>query len=726
MAIHGLDFETSSEVDIDLGNYRYSEDPSTTIILFAVAKDDEDPVVWDFTDPDGLESQFAWEALREAAESDEIIRAFNVQMEIAVCRYVMPRQLGIPEPALHKWRDTQALCNRAAIQTNLLMASKDVGLPETEAKESIGKKLIAIFCDRTREKTLEPPPGMKDPDSVKPLKKGGFTAGRKPKNRKTFSPVHDEEILWDWLVKVDSVKMTVREAWNLFREYCRKDVISERAVARKLAKFELEGDILDSFQFDVRMNYKGVPINREAVTHAQRLVDRFSERMEARFRNLCGYTSSQNKALLVWLRERGYPGHDMQADTIEDILAEPEMLRLMTPEAQDILKMRNLLSFAALKKLKKMKEACCSDGYVRGTTKWHGARTGRATGSIIQPQNMRKATIKDSAVAYDLICMGVDLETFAFLYDSPLEAIASCIRHFMQPHEGMMLSADYKGVEARITPWLSGDMRKLQSILDGVDPYRSMAVKLFDVAYAEVSSLQRTIAKPVELGCCFGVGGRGLREALLKDYGIEKTVKECNEWVKIYRDNHPETVQCWRDIEEAAKAAIRDGKTTLAANGKLAFGRTRISGIVYLVMRLPSGRKLFYPHPEVKRTWKDYTAEEMAESEWKAERKGYFIDQISFYGRRPNNAGWGRITTWGSRLFENAVQATGADLLNHGCIQAERHGYDIRMIIHDEILGMDTGDLDELMRLFCSKQPWAESFPLESSGARVPYYLKDD
>lgn len=722
-----LDYETASNIDIKkLGAYRYASDPSTVILLFAIQKDDGPVLVWDYMDPDGIESECALEMFHEAVASGETIQAFNAQFEVAICKYVLTRQLGVPEPSLNQWRCSQALCNRAAIRVSLGDAAKDLGLPERFQKDAVGKALIDVFSVLTKEVTLEPPPGMKDLDTIKPLKNGKFSAGTKPKNRKSFCPVMDDEILWDWIIKVGGEKMTVREAWNRFREYCRQDVVVEGELAKRLHKFELQGDILASFQFDLRMNYKGVPINVKAAAHAQKLVDQFSERMGVRFKNLCGLDPGQNAKLTEWFRGQGYPAHDLQADTIEEVMEDPSLLGLMTPLGQEVLKMRSLLSFAALKKLKAMLNSTCADGYIRGTTKWHSARTGRDAGVILQPQNMRKATIDDSELAYEFICDGVDMETFSMLWQSPLEAIASCIRHFMQPHEGEMLDADYTGVEARIGPWLCGQLDKLESILAGECQYKVMASEVaFNIPYEEITKDQRQIGKVIELQCIYGAGGRGLRESL-RQMGIEKTLKECNAIVKKFRERFPKYPQCWKEIEDAAKAAILDGKKTWVADGKLALGRARYSGITYLVMQLPGGRKIYYPHPEIKSVWKAYTEEEMDEDYWKAERKGYHIDQITFYGKEQGKNFWGRITTWGSRLFENACQAIGVDFLNFGCIQCEQEGFDVRMRVHDQILALFNGlSLDKFLEAFCRKQPWGESFPLSATGALVPFYLKD-
>jgi DNA polymerase len=726
MAIH-LDFETASACDIGLGSYRYASDPSTRILMFAVARGEGEPQLWSFDDPFSDESLAAESILRKAIEDRELIYAHNAQFEIAICDYRLKADVGLDAPDISQWRCTLAMCRRAAAPESLASAAEFFGLGDQ--KNPIGKALIDIFSDLTKPVALVPPEGMKDPDTVKPLKNGRFTVGKKPKNRKSASPIFDEATVWGWQVKAAGGMLSVGEAWRKFCDYCKQDVRVEQELHRRLAHFELAGDVLASFQFDLRMNRRGVPVNVQALDNADRLVNHFKEKLGSRFTKMCGLEPNQRDRKLQWLRERGYPAEDMQAGTVEKILEKPP--ESMTPMAVEVLRMHSLMSFSALAKIPKMRDAACPDQRVRGTMQWHAARTGRAGGRIIQPQNFKKATINDSELCYRMIRENWEPFWFEDFWESPLEAIASSIRHFIHPHKGEFFDVDYAGVEARITPWLAGDVKKLELILSGVDLYKRMASMLFGVPYEAITKPQRTDAKPVELGCCFGVGGKGLRDAMAKPpYNLDRTLAQCREYVRVYRENHPETVQAWRDIEEAAKSAIsQPGKAFYACDKKLAFAFGRVAGIPYLTMRLPSGRRLYYPHAKVKQTFKKYDDEEMEEQPWKRAEGGYWIDQISFYGKMRDSAHWGRVGTWGSRLFENAVQAIGADLLNRGLIEADRQGFEIPMIVHDQALAEThtaPGTLEDFTRALCTKDDWAATFPLEASGAIHPYYLKDD
>lgn len=728
MSIFHLDYETSSEADISFGAYRYASDPSTRILMFAVAENDGEPLLWRFDDPYSEESMLAESLLRKAVESGSLIYAHNAQFEVAVSTYRLKPDIGIDPPELSQWRCTLAMCRRAAAPESLSAAAEFFGLGDQ--KNPIGKALIGVFSDRSSPIALVPPAGMKDPESIKPLKNGNFTAGKKPNNRKSLSPIHESEVLWDWEVKIAGEMMTVKTAWETFCDYCKQDVRVEQALHVKLSHFELKGDVLDSFQFDLRMNWQGVPVNRPALRNAIVIVEQLKEKLGARFERMCGLQPSQRDKKLEWLRARGYTEDNMQAGTVEKVLASPP--ESMTPMAIEVLRIHSLLSFSALAKLPTMEGAACPDGRVRGTMQWHAARTGRAGGRIIQPQNFRKSTIGEEAhVCYAMICDQWETFYFEELWESPLEAIASSIRHFIQPTEGGFYDADFAQVEARITPWLCGDVKKLKDVVSGIDLYKRTGAMLFNVPYESITKSQRTDSKPVELGCCFGVGGKGLRDAMAKPpYNLTRSLAQCKEYVKKYRDGHPETVQAWKDIEEAAKAAVTNpGKKFTACDGKLTFVCGTTAGIPYLTMAIPSGRRLYYPHPKVKATFKKYDEEDMVEDPWKREQGGYWIDQLSFYGKLRESNHWGRNGTWGSRLFENAVQAIGADLLNRGCVEAERRGFPITMIVHDQAIcetAKARGTLEEFVAALCTKDPWAETFPLEASGAITPYYLKED
>lgn len=657
-----IDYESSSLCDIrKWGAYRYACDPSTRILMFAIAEGEGDPLLWRFDRPDAPESLLAKRMFERSVADGRPIYAHNSQFEHAVSRYCLQRDVRIDPPTVDQWRCTKAMCRRAAIPDSLANASAYLKLDE--GKDKKGTALIGLFSNRNQEKTLS----------------------RGKERMKSFSPLYEDEIPWDWTVTIAGEKMTVAEAWDAFMEYCRQDVIVEREIHKSLSNFELTGSELDGFLFNARMNDRGVPVNLPALVHAQKLVKEIQAEAAKEFKGLTGFMPTQTAKALDWLQGQGFAGDALNVKALE-AAADKSTL---TPEGQRALDLRNDVSYAAVKKIPSMIGSACPDGFVRGVNLWHGTRTGRDTSQLMQAQNMKKSTISDSEIAYDLICMGADLDTFKTLWPvSPLEVIASCIRHFIQ-YPGINLNdVDYKGVEARITPWLSGDTDELDVILSGLDQYKVCASSVvFNVHYDEVTKEQRTVSKPVVLSCCFGTGGEGLMVALRDTYGVTKTLAECNEIVSRWRKAHSATTDAWSALESAATEAVRSGKSTTILGGKVKVSCQHHAGIKFLVFQLPSGRELYYPEPKAdpvtmakttKGKWMRVPGH-MDSDEAAAVLKcpvasSFHTYALSFYGKVPGKAMWGRVPTWGSRAFENCLTADTEVLTEDGWLPIKEVG----------------------------------------------------
>lgn len=719
-----LDFESYSVANLkSFGAYNYASDPSTEIILAAVCEDDGKVVVWD---------KFASESSNAAAMklframSDEggdgIIMCHNIGFEAPMMHYLWEKTFGLQVPDMAKFRCSAALCRVAGIPYSLEKAAEFLKL--ADQKDKVGSALIRIF-------------------SIPDTKTG--------KRRFPTDP---------GTVTVAGEKLTYPEAWAKFSDYCRKDVEVERGIHSKLKSLELEGFLLDSFQLDLRMNSTGIPINVPAVIEAEKLVDAFNLTAGDEFRQITGYNSGQTAKVLAWLKERGYPGDDMRSTTVSRILTgevededgestgetvQPEWAA-MTPEAVKALKLRSLLSFAALKKLPTMRGAVCPDGKVRGALLWYGAsRTGRHSGKIIQIQNFRRPSIDNTHECYDLIRSGcADPELLELAYGSPLEAIASCIRHFIHPAGGrQFLDIDLAQIEARVVAWLSGHDELLQSFRDGKDLYKTTASLVFGVEYDKVDKELRFLGKTLALACNYAGGYRAFA-TMAKNFGTEVPKKKAKEVVKLYRAANKAITGFWSAMQDAAVAAIEAPGTWHVVNDKIRFGCHRKLGYLNMVMELPSGRRLNYPMPEVATVYKygkkvvDADGEEDTEwmpiDKWRAlnsdgsVREGIWASsEISYHGPI-TQAMWGRVRTSGGVLVENASQATAADFLTHGVLNAEKSGYEPCFVVHDQLIcnhHPERGNnMEELTRLFCALPSWAPGFPLEAAGAITPYYTK--
>lgn len=397
-----LDFESFSLAELkDVGAYRYAFDPSTEILCAAMALDNESPAVWhpDYWH-DGTTLEKYWDALENPSV---LIYAHHAQMEMAMCQALIQKTWGIPCPDLSRFRCTMSLARRAALPGGLDKLSEVLDLKHKKDKK--GNALIKRFSVMQKPKK----PTKKNPQGV-------------PAHR--IYPKDDPE------------------GFRQFMEYCQQDVRAEQEVAERLAYFDEPINNANYF-LDARINARGVPVNLNALRHAQKLIDEETEVVSRQFREITGFEITQREVFLDWLTDRGYPGTNLQADTIEAFL-EDEGTYEDGSGAVTALRMKHSVSYASIKKVATML-ACAGphDNRIRGMLGHHGATTGRWTNNLVQFQNMKRpaddmAKYTDetktetwSERAYRDICKGISLEMLRCCYGAPLEVISSCIRHFV-------------------------------------------------------------------------------------------------------------------------------------------------------------------------------------------------------------------------------------------------------------------------------------------------------
>ena len=710
--IYHLDFETYSEQPLgrqkSVGAYRYASDPSTEILVMAIAKNDGPVQVWNRASGRWNET---CELLEEAIESDALIYAHNAQFEHAVCRYLLTKTFGIRPPAAHQWRCTAAMCRLAAIPSSLEKAGDflDIKMP----KDKEGERLIKKFS-MPRKATKNDP-------------------------RTRIMPEDDPE---------DFAK---------FIEYCRRDVEAEREIHAKLEKdFPLDGWALDSFQADMEMNDRGIPVNRAALERASTLMDEYLAKMVPKFReqvaspsaSLClpvtttrkqikwvniseGFNPTQRELFNEWLADERWTPPDLTADTVEAKLADPGDL---TERGQAALHTYSLISSAAVKKIPAMLKMTCADGYVRGALLVFGAeRTHRWTGRGMQPQNFARPRIGFTELAYDMLCQRCTLDEIEDVCGDFFDVLVSVIRHFIQPHDGVCLQADYSSIEARVAPWLVGEQKKLDLFAKGEPIYEIMAQRIFGGKVENITQDQRFIGKQAELGCTYNMGAPKFR-GTCEGYGFvppkemvaefksrrKGTMESQEAWVDAtyddlaeravaaWRKANPVIVKSWTKLDKAAKWCIQHPKKVKTV-GLMKLTFRKVGGFDALLIKLPSGHRLVYPKARL------------------ATRKGWG-DEIQFYGVIPNSGGqWGWCSTYGGKILENCTQAAAGDVMRHGMQNAARAGYHAFMLVHDEILTLKTSDdqtHEELCDLLCDPALWMKGLPLAAEGGTLPFYKK--
>jgi len=397
---------------------------------------------------------------------------------------------------------------------------------------------------------------------------------------------------------------------------------------------------------------------------------------------------------------------------------DPQQLELV----RTALRLRASVSYAAIKKVRTML-ACVGpeDNRVRGILNYHGTTPGRSTASLIQIQNFKRATIKNSEDAYRDICAGISLEMLRFCYGDPLEVLSSCVRHFVDAGSPM-LDADYAAIQARIVAWLAGQLDVLDQYRqydaaatpeekEALCLYRKLASLIYGIPVSEVSKFpQRMVGKHARLGCGFSMGAPKFRDTVKRLSGYDLPAGLEFKAVDIYRSSNPAIKSYWYEVDAAAKRAIlHPGKIFTPENRKkyvrpeVKFVVREVEGIPFLLIRLPSGRKLAYPKPRIEN------------------------DRIVFYGNIQGKANWGDIDTYGGKLVENIVMGVEADILCRGLHNCDESGYEICALIHDQALSYyrNGQSPEEFVRLLTDLPEWASGLPLAAEGSLVPFYKKD-
>ena len=99
------------------------------------------------------------------------------------------------------------------------------------------------------------------------------------------------------------------EDWKRFQEYCKQDVVAERALFKKLLPaYELPERERKLLALDQKINERGIPVDLQFVRNAKALAERERERLVHELTELTGLENPNSpKQLLAWLRGCGYP-----------------------------------------------------------------------------------------------------------------------------------------------------------------------------------------------------------------------------------------------------------------------------------------------------------------------------------------------------------------------------------------------------------------------------------
>ena len=685
-----LDYETRSKVDLKKhGQDRYSQSPTTNILMAAWTVNHGQPQQWDATTGAKMPGE-----LRDILEDPKLpVWAFNASFE----RQITNRVARIVTP-FRKWRCSMANAYHMSFGGGLADVGEQVGLAAEVQKSASGKKLIDLFSKPNRVTKARP---------------------------------------WEW-----NTRETHPEEWEQYLYYNRQDVIAERAVSLRLAKYPMQESEWLLYAIDQSINDLGIPVNPDFAINALELArNRQGELMEELIELTRLANPNSGAQLLPWLKERGYPFTDLQKDTVKLALNRSEIV--LAPEARRALMLRQATAKSSLSKFSKLLEIYDPvDRVMRNQLQFAGGqRTNRWAGRGIQPHNLPR-TFKECEedpwltwVTEDILYRRIAMLHLGF--NEPLNVIGGMIRSAIQTPEGEEFRvADLSSIESVVQGWLTNCKWINDVLADGRDIYKAFGVHLYNKPYDDVTKKERNNSKPPTLGGGYGMGGGDLQDdgkrsgmwGYAENMGINLTQEEAHRSVKVFRTLCHEIVDYWKTLDKAMKRTIRTGQTAQA--GLLTFNKEGS----FVTVLLPSGRKMYYKDCRIekrlmKRTKKVETVvngktfvQEVDDS-WTAEN-------ISYMGWDQTRGKWVRQYTRGAKLFENFVQAISRDILKEGIIRAFKDGFKIRWSVHDELITSakktDTyHTLERLIEHMTAPISWAPGLKLKASGWCGWFYRKD-
>jgi hypothetical protein len=345
-----------------------------------------------------------------------------------------------------------------------------------------------------------------------------------------------------------------------------------------------------------------------------------------------------------------------------------------------------------------------ADNRVRGSLRYHAAATGRWSGRGYQPQNLKRAEIKDTDAAVDAVLSG-DVNRVREL-GAPLTIAGDVQRSIICAAPGhKLIAGDFSAIESRVLAWLANEKWKLEIYRKydetgdpKLEPYCVLASQALRRPVTPDQEDDRQIGKTYDLAFGFG-GGRGAWRKF--DNSDTYTDAEIESFKNQFRRTHPATVRFWHALALTGRRTIRTKRPH--ALERLSFATE--NGTLFMV--LPSGRRLAYPEARVV--------------------PGKFEDTWSIRHKDNARGKWSDVDDWYGTTIENAVQATARDLLVAAMLRLEAAGYAIVLHVHDEIVcevPEDFGSEEEFKRLLLEPPEWAAGLPIAGKVRSGKRYAK--
>ena len=433
------DYETRSVLALDdYGLDNYAHHPTTQILLCAYARNDHAPKLWQ----PHLNPEIPAELEDSLRDPWTECWSWNATFERVISECV----LKISKP-IEEFRDPMCIARALSLPGDLEEAGRLLGLTQASAKIADGKRLIKLFCEPEDEGGYETLFGLAEP---------------------TFC---------DW--------RTHPKDWSLFCEYCKQDVVAERAAAKKMRKFPLSDEEWETWFLDQAINARGWTVDRATVDGARGLVFKELEPLTQKLKDLTGLQNPNSRnQMLTWLQGQGYGFSSLNKDFVSRALVEGGLTDL----AKEVIEIRTQTSKSSVSKYTALADMTGADGRLRYQYTYYGADTGRWAAHGVNMGNLFKPTKeveKKLDLAVNLVRI-MDYEGIKKEFSKPLEVAASVQRSAFRAPEGKkFVVADLNAIENRGL-----------GILPGAKQFSRFSVKAKTLTSTSLSVCSRCPTRP--------------------------------------------------------------------------------------------------------------------------------------------------------------------------------------------------------------------------------------
>jgi DNA polymerase len=638
-----LDFEAKSEVSIDdVGARAYAEHPTTELLCCGWAIGLDSPVeLWLPGEPLPLEwmlHDYRWVAHNKDTER------FLLEFKLAT---VILSEL---------WVDSATVASAAGMPRNL----HDVGL---------SLQLKVQKQERTALLALAKPRKLSKKNAEK-----WWTQEQKP------------------------------DLYAQLYEYCRTDVDVMRKSMAALPKYQWVMPPKEErlAVLTDRMNDRGVEVDLIGVAKAHAVVEKHGAQLRARFAELYPgvnprHAPSVSKALGL---------ENSRKETVRDALKDVsgDNWHFSLKDYHEALTLLKTIKTASTAKLAAFLERALR-GRIHGAMVFHGAgRTGRWSSMGVQLHNLVRGlgagtpdwpAIDTSDDAMDTFFEMLHADLLDIAYKDVTRATAAAMRGFLLDSKDGLLMGDFSQIEARVLVAWAGQTDMVEAFRQKRDPYVLFASRIYGRTITKADTDERFMGKQGVLGCGYGVGKHGFRAMLKEIYDVDISEEESERIVYVYRTSNQRVVNLWYAVERLAKQTLLEQPQRMICSTDVPLIAMRMVD-KWLVIRLPSGRCLWYFEPELQMDRGDRA-------------------RIYYWGRNPKIGGrWDRVESYGGKLVENVTQAIARDVMADAMLRLEERNFPVQMTVHDEIIAPGPEErLPEFKSTMLQPPAWWLDLPID-------------